>query len=135
MNHQGGSQVHSVLVVDDSHVIRRLVEVCLDQLQLQVTTVATGEEAKTELVANPPDVLILDVGLPDISGWEVLEFARSESSLDGLVVIMVTGRTDASDVERADSAGADRYIMKPFRPAELRRVVLDTLHEAPTPAL
>jgi len=127
--------VHSVLVVDDSHVIRRLVEVCLDQLQLQVTTVATGGEAKTELLSNPPDVLILDVGLPDISGWEVLEFARSESSLDGLIVIMVTGRTDASDVERADSAGADRYIMKPFRPAELRRVVLDTLHEAPTPAL
>ncbi len=127
--------MHSVLVVDDSHVIRRLVEVCLDQLRVEVATVATGTEARERLVEDPPDLLILDVGLPDVSGWEVLEFARSRPELDGLMVIMVTGRTDAADVERADSAGADRYVMKPFRPAELRRVVLDVLHDVPSPAL
>ncbi len=127
--------MHSVLVVDDSHVIRRLVEVCLDPLDVTVTTVGTGTDAQLEMMSNPPDALILDVGLPDISGWDVLEFARSQSVLDGLAIIMMTGRTDAADVERADSAGADRYLMKPFRPAELRRILLDTLHGVPAPVL
>ncbi len=127
--------MHNVLVVDDSHVIRRLVEVCLDPLEVTITTVGTGIDAQIQMMANPPDALILDVGLPDISGWEVLEFARSQSVLDGLAIIMMTGRTDAADVERANLAGADRYLMKPFRPAELRRIVLDTLHGIPAPVL
>ncbi|GMQ98853.1 MAG: response regulator [Acidimicrobiia bacterium] len=123
--------MHRVLVVDDSHVIRRLVEVCLGQLELDVRAVGSGAEACDVMAKAPPDVLILDVGLPDISGWEVLDFARSERALDGLTVIMLTGRTDAADLDRAEASGADRYLVKPFRPAELRRVVLDTLHEAP----
>lgn len=123
--------MHRVLVVDDSHVIRRLVEVCLEQLDLDVLTVGTGNEACSEMSNLPPDVLILDVGLPDISGWDVLDFARAERSLDGLTIIMLTGRTDAADIDRAEASGADRYLIKPFRPSELRRVVLDTLHEAP----
>ncbi len=120
-----------MLVVDDSHVIRRLVEVCLEQLDLDVMTVGSGNEACSEMANLPPDVLILDVGLPDISGWDVLDFARAERSLDGLTIIMLTGRTDAADIDRAEASGADRYLIKPFRPSELRRVVLDTLHEAP----
>ncbi|MCL1595631.1 MAG: response regulator [Actinomycetia bacterium] len=120
-----------MLVVDDSHVIRRLVEVCLEQLDLDVLTVGSGNEACSEMATLPPDVLILDVGLPDISGWDVLDFARGERSLDGLTIIMLTGRTDAADIDRAEASGADRYLIKPFRPSELRRVVLDTLHEAP----
>jgi len=123
--------VNTVLVVDDSHVIRRLVEVCLGQLELDVQTVGSGVEACAAMSASPPDVLILDVGLPDLSGWEVLEFARAERALDGLTIIMLTGRSDAADLDRAEESGADRYLVKPFRPAELRRVVLDTLHEAP----
>lgn len=123
--------MHTVLVVDDSHVIRRLVEVCLGQLELDVRAVGSGVEACAAMSASPPDVLILDVGLPDLSGWEVLEFARAERALDGLTVIMLTGRSDAADLDRAEASGADRYLVKPFRPAELRRVVLDTLHEAP----
>lgn len=125
--------MHSVLVVDDSHVIRRLVEVCLGQLELDVRTVGSGAEACEAMSASPPDVLILDVGLPDISGWDVLDFARAERALDGLTIIMLTGRADTADLDRAEASGADRYLIKPFRPAELRRVVLDTLHEAPTP--
>ena len=87
------------------------------------------------MMARPPDILILDVGLPDVSGWDVLKAARAEPLLDGMTVIMLTGRTDAASFERAEAGGADRYLVKPFRPAELRRVVLDTLHDAPTPTV
>ncbi len=130
---KGDSHVHRVLVVDDSHVIRRLVEVCLGQLQLDVEAVGTGRDACASMLSVPPDLLLLDVGLPDMSGWDVLEFARSQPALDGMVVVVLTGRADVSDIERADEAGADRYLIKPFRPAELRRVVLGTLHATPTP--
>lgn len=117
-----------VLVVDDSHVIRRLIEVVLDQIQLDVATVSTGGEACETLQRRAPDILILDLGLPDMSGWDVLEFVRSHAELDGVAVIMLTGRSDADDIERACDMGADAYLVKPFRPDELRRIVVDTIH-------
>lgn len=119
-----------VLVVDDSHVIRRLVEVVLGHLQLDVVTVGTGTEACETLVSDMPDMMILDLGLPDMSGWDVLEFARSKPELRDVAIIMLTGRSDADDIDRAAEMGADTYLLKPFRPDELRRIVVDTIHGA-----
>ena len=119
-----------VLVVDDSHVIRRLVEVVLGQLNLEVAVVTNGTEACEALETHTPDVLILDVGLPDISGWDVLDFVRSRPELDGTAVIMLTGHVDAADMDRAAQMGANEYLTKPFRPADLRRMVLATIHGA-----
>lgn len=117
-----------VLVVDDSHVIRRLVEVVLSQVQLDVVTVATGTEACELLESDPPDMLILDVGLPDMSGWDILEFVRGVPELGKVSIVMLTGRSDADDIDRATELGADAYLLKPFRPDELRRIVVDTIH-------
>lgn len=117
-----------ILVVDDSHVIRRLVEVVLGQIQLRVTAVSSGTLACEILGTDTPDLVILDVGLPDMTGWDVLEFVRSRPVLDGTPVIMLTGRADAEDVDRAAEMGADEYLLKPFRPDELRRLVVDTIH-------
>lgn len=117
-----------VLVVDDSHVIRRLVEVVLGEIHLEVVSASTGTQACEYLARDLPDVLIVDVGLPDMSGWDILEFMRSRSELDGVAVIMLTGRGDADDIDKAAELGADEYLLKPFRPDELRRVVVDTIH-------
>lgn len=121
--------MHHVMAVDDSHVIRRLVEVSLEQLHLTVHTAADGTEACSALLQSPPDLLILDVGLPDMSGFDVLRFARAEPALDGLPVIMLTGYADSDDYQQADEAGVSAYLVKPFRPADLRRAVVDALHE------
>jgi len=120
--------MNRVLAVDDSHVIRRLVEVSLQQLNLDVETAGSGVEACELLRRTIPDMLILDLGLPDMSGWDVIDFVREERALDGLPVVMLTGYSDASDRDRADDAGVVRYLVKPFRPADLRRAVLDILH-------
>jgi CheY-like chemotaxis protein len=120
--------VYRVLAVDDSHVIRRLVEVSLQQLNVEVHTAASGAEAHATLEQVEIDVMILDVGLPDMSGWDVLERVVCQPALDGLPIVMLTGYSDASDRDRADAAGVARYLVKPFRPADLRRVVLDILH-------
>ncbi len=127
--------MNHVLVVDDSHVIRRLVEVCLEQIHLDVSSVANGADACKTLATDAPDILILDVGLPDMTGWDILEFIRDRDDLDDLAIIMLTGRADADDVDRAAEMGADAYLLKPFRPAELRRVVIDTIRGASTAAV
>ena len=119
-----------VLVVDDSHVIRRLVEVVLSQVKLDVITVANGTEACDTLEREMPDMLILDVGLPDMSGWDILEFVRSHPELSHVAIVMLTGRSDADDIDKAAELGADAYLLKPFRPDELRRIVVDTIHGA-----
>ena len=120
--------MHHVMAVDDSHVIRRLVEVSLQQLNLTVSQAADGGSACAAMVADPPDLLILDVGLPDMTGWDVLRFVRTEPALDGLPVVMLTGYNDGDDFDRAEAEGVAGYIVKPFRPADLRRAVVDTLH-------
>ncbi len=119
-----------VLVVDDSHVIRRLIEVVLAQVHLDVVTVATGTEACERLQRDTPDMLILDIGLPDMTGWDILEFARSHPDLGNTAIIMLTGHSDADDIDRAAEMGADAYLLKPFRPDELRRIVVDTIQGA-----
>lgn len=126
--------MHRILAVDDSGVLRRLIEVSLRPLDVQVVTVPTGKEACDRAIAAAPDLLLLDLGLPDMSGWDVLDFVQNEPALDGLPVVMLTGATDAADVEKADDAGVDEYLTKPFRPADLRRVVSDILgYQEPIP--
>ena len=119
--------MHRILAVDDSGVLRRLIEVSLRPLDLQVVTVSTGKEACDAAIAAAPDLLLLDLGLPDMSGWDVLDFVQAEPALDGLSVVMLTGASDAADVEKADDAGVDEYLTKPFRPGDLRRVVATIL--------
>jgi DNA-binding response OmpR family regulator len=70
-----------------------------------------------------------------MTGWDILEFIRDRDDLDDLAIIMLTGRADADDVDRAAEMGADAYLLKPFRPAELRRVVIDTIRGASTAAV
>lgn len=121
-----------IVAVDDSHVIRRLIEVSLDRLDILVETVANGTEVCERLLEVPPDILLLDIGLPDMDGWEVLDFVRSERSLDGLPVIMLTGYSDAPERERADMEGVAGYLVKPFRPADLRNAILGVLADTAT---
>ena len=129
----GGTVIGRVLAVDDSHVIRRLVEVSLEPLDVDVTTVGSGNATASAIAEVTPDVLILDVGLPDMSGWEVLERIRSDPALDGLPVIMLTGYDDADDYLKADAGQVAAYLVKPFRPADLRRIVMDAIGSQPVP--
>jgi CheY-like chemotaxis protein len=119
--------VNRVLAVDDSHVMRRLVEVSLGELDLEVVTAGSGAEAQAALDAHTPDLLILDLGLPDMSGWDILDFVRESPALDGLDVIVLSGYDDVEDVERGRAGNVASYLVKPFLPSDLRRVVLDAL--------
>lgn len=119
--------MHSVLIVEDSHVLRRLLEVSLAPLGLDVHTATTITEGRRSVAALKPDVVILDIGLPDGNGTELLTWIRDDEGFTGVQVIMASGLANASDIEWALNAGAAAFITKPYTPDEIRVAVTELL--------
>jgi CheY-like chemotaxis protein len=114
---------HRVLVVEDSQVIQLLIEVCLRPAGFEVSMREDGPAGLDAALSDPPDLLILDVGLPKMDGWEVLARLRAEVATRDLKVLVLTAHAQEETRERADRGGADAFLTKPFRPNDLRRVV------------
>jgi two-component system, chemotaxis family, chemotaxis protein CheY len=109
-----------ILVVDDSKVMREMIVACLrGQPGLSFTHAASGLEAIERLSLKPFDLVFLDLNMPDIGGFEVLEFVRGQPGLHELPIIVVTTRGDEDSRSRALAAGATRFMTKPFEPAEI----------------
>jgi two-component system response regulator MprA len=105
-----------VLVIDDEPGIIGFIEVGLGQEGYAIESAATGEEGLRLIRGHPPDIVILDVGLPDGDGFEVLRRIRAASDVP---VVMLTARGDLDDRVRGLELGADDYVAKPFHFAEL----------------
>jgi DNA-binding response OmpR family regulator len=112
-----------ILVVEDSPEIQRVIEICLRQPARQFDQRRDGASGLAAARDLHPDVMILDIRLPGIDGWEVLRQLRSTEDGRDVAVLVVTGRGDGETRQRASTEGADGFISKPFRPAELRRAV------------
>jgi two-component system chemotaxis response regulator CheY len=125
--------VAGLLVVDDSRVMRDMIIACLRGEQgLEFVHAASGLEAIEKLSLQPYALMILDLNMPDISGYEVLEFVRQQQDLQLLPIIVVTTRGDDASRARALEAGATRFMTKPFEPEELlaeTRVLLGRIRQ------
>ena len=111
------------LVVDDSAVVRELIAVNLQLEGFDVTTAGDGRSA-VELAARVnPDVITLDVMMPELNGFETVALLRSMPETSSIPVVMVTGRAQAADLALGEQLGVDAYLTKPFEPAELVAVV------------
>jgi DNA-binding response OmpR family regulator len=108
--------VAELLLVEDDAEIRRTLIRALAQLGHVVTSAATGAVALRTVVELAPDLVILDLGLPDMDGYQVLETLRSISQVP---VVVATARAGEQNVIRLLDCGADDYIIKPFGPAQL----------------
>jgi len=112
--------VFQALIVDDSKVMREMVIACLRALDgLTFTHAASGLEALEKLSLQSFDVVVLDLNMPDIGGYEVIEFIRGQDKLISLPILVVTTRGDDSSRTRALAAGATRFMTKPFAPEAL----------------
>ncbi len=111
------------LIVDDSEVLRRLIEMCLRPAGFEVFTAANGKEALQVAAEAAPDLVILDIGLPDMTGWEVLEAVRAEAATADAKILILSGYEDAHT--EAKKLGADAALVKPFRNDELRSLAVD----------
>ena len=105
-------QIPQVLVVDDEPNIRELVQVALKFHGCSVTTAATGKEALRQADAGQPDLIVLDVMLPDMDGFEVCRRLRAAGN--EVPVIFLTARDTSSDTVTGLALGGDDYVTKPF---------------------
>lgn len=126
-----------VLVVDDERDIVALVSYHLAKAGYQVVTASTGRDALENARREQPALIVLDLMLPGISGFEVIEQLRADERTRGIAVLMLTARREEPDRIRGLSLGADDYLTKPFSPEELvLRVgaILRRARSAPTEA-
>jgi two-component system, chemotaxis family, chemotaxis protein CheY len=112
--------VPQVLVVDDSRVMREMIMACLRaQPGLEFAQASSGLEAIERLSLHPFDLLVLDINMPDIGGYEVIEFVRGQDRLRRLPILVLTTRGDEGSMSRALELGASRFMTKPFSPEEI----------------
>lgn len=117
-----------ILIVDDDPQLCEMVTLVLDSDEYEVESAVTGQDGLSRIERHPPDLVILDVNLPDISGFDLLRRLRSRSNV---CVLMLTARTDARDLVTGLDTGADDYLSKPFRPDELGARVRALLRRSP----
>ena len=118
------------LVVEDDADARRLVASCLRLLGLRVVEAATGAEAFALLDRSVPAVICLDLRLPDASGLALCERIRASARLRDVPVVVITALARPSDRAQAEMAGADEYVIKPFRMDALTDAVRELLAQS-----
>lgn len=121
-----------ILVVEDSEVIQRLIEVCLRPAGFEIEMRADGHSGIAAARELMPDLMILDVGLPGLDGWEVLSRLRADEKTANLTVLILTAHAQDETKARANAGGADAFLSKPFRPNDLRLVAQQLLEPTKT---
>jgi DNA-binding response OmpR family regulator len=109
-----------VLVAEDDEDILALVVFDLEDEGYEVLTARNGKEAISLAFDRLPDLILLDVAMPGLDGYEVTRRLRAEGSTRGTPVVLLTARAQVKDVILGFEAGANDYVTKPFRPDELR---------------
>ena len=119
----------NVLVVDDHAPMRTLCRVNLEAAGFRVLEAADGDEALAAIRTDRPDLILLDIMMPRVSGWEVAAALLTDSLTDRIPIIFITARTGITDRIRAFELGAQGYLTKPFDPAGLAATVTKVLDQ------
>jgi len=124
-----GSARQRILIVDDNDDIRNLIVLTLKSAEYEVFSAPNGDDALSLIKEEEPDLVLLDVMMPNMSGIEVLAQIRSskQKKINGALVMMISAKSQVADIDVALEAGADDYIVKPFRPQHLLEKVSDIL--------
>jgi twitching motility two-component system response regulator PilG len=108
-----------VLVVDDSRVVRKIVEMTLWRERIEVVTASDGLGALATVADAQPDLMLLDILLPRMDGYQVCHVVRHHQDYRDLPILLLSGKDSVLDRVRGKLAGSTDYIRKPFDPAEL----------------
>ena len=115
--------VTRVLVVDDDASIRQLLELTFSVEGFEVTTARDGREGLHSALDDPPDVVVLDVMMPELDGWTVAERLKADPRTADVPVVFLSARTQDSDLRRGRELGAAAYVTKPFDTFDLVELV------------
>lgn len=112
-----------VLVVDDVSSVLHVIEAALASFTIDIITASDGGSGLALAQQLEPDLILLDIALPVMNGWEVLDALKSDPQTSGIPVIVITAHGESGAAASARESGAVAFIAKPFRPADLRRAV------------
>jgi CheY-like chemotaxis protein len=116
-----------VLIADDNEPNRELLEVYLAGVDCEIATAIDGADTLAKVGAFGPDVLLLDVMMPKLSGFEVCQRLKSDAATSPIMILMVTALGELGDIERAVEAGTDDFLSKPVNRVELVKRVENML--------
>jgi two-component system phosphate regulon response regulator PhoB len=119
----------TVLIVDDHGPLRAVCRVNLERAGFRVLEAGDGDEALVSIKAERPDLILLDIMMPRVSGWEVAAELLSDRSTDSIPIIFISARGGIGDRVRAFELGAHEYLTKPFDPTGLAGTVNTVLDE------
>lgn len=112
-----------ILVVDDSPMLREMISGLLDKSGLTISVAKDGEEAKEKIASDPPDLVVLDVVMPNMNGYELCRWVKGNASTKNVLVVLCSSKSEEFDRYWGIKQGADAYVIKPFRPGELLSTV------------
>src|SRR4051794_15932689 len=104
-----------LLVADDSVTIRKVVELTFADEGIEVSAVSSGEEAMQKFVAIEPDIVLLDVNMPDPTGYQICEMIKGDEATRHIPVVLLVGSFEPFDQDEAERVGADGFVVKPFQ--------------------
>ena len=116
-----------VMVVDDSITMRKVTGRVLERNNMEVLTAKDGVDAVEKMAERVPDLVLLDIEMPRMDGYEVAQNMSRDPRLKDVPIIMITSRTGDKHRQRAMDIGVDRYLGKPYQEPELMRNVFDML--------
>ncbi len=121
---------HRVLAVDDDPVIRQLLEINLELEGYEVRLASDGVEAVEAAREFRPDLILLDVMMPRMDGWQACATIREDADLAEIPVVFLSARAQDADVEKGEALGAAAYLTKPFDPGDLLDLVAELVKGA-----
>lgn len=117
----------SVLIVDDSPMLRDMLSSLLMDLGWSVSVAKDGSEAQAKITAELPDLVVLDVVMPKMNGYELCRWIKSNEATQDILVVLCSSKSEEFDLYWGIKQGADAYIIKPFQPDELLNTIKSLL--------
>ena len=111
------------MAVDDDHVIRGLLEVNLEMEGHEVITAVDGQDALDRVREERPDLILLDVMMPNVNGWQVAETLKNDPETRNIPIVFLSARAMEADVRKGTDLGVQAYVTKPFDPIDLMDLV------------
>lgn len=126
----------TILLADDNSDIRAILEAHLGEFDVDLLQVANGADALETILVEKPDLVVLDVMMPELNGWEICKYVRTKDELEGVRILMLTAIGQKVNELTSPLYGADDYLDKPFELEDIEakvRSILDTKGLALTP--
>ncbi len=116
-----------ILIVDDEDDVVGLLQLVFETNGFEARTASNGKAAVASAYEDPPDVIVLDVMMPEMDGWQVLKILKGDDRTQHIPVVMLSARAERRDKMIGLQEGAEAYIAKPFSPSEVVQEVRDLL--------